>query len=91
MPILDTDSFIADVYIDIAPRHKAWLQDLSPYLADCARLESALLPWEELAATDQTEFRTLDKDSQLRSKKKFASQFPVELQSMQNLEAFIQE
>lgn len=25
-------SFILDVYIDIAPRHKAWVQDVSPYI-----------------------------------------------------------
>lgn len=42
------DSFVLDVYIDIAPRYKAWVQDIGPYLPDCERLENALLPWSEV-------------------------------------------
>ena len=37
---LDQSSFIMDVYIDIAPRYQAWVQDISPFLPGCQRLES---------------------------------------------------
>ena len=39
-----------DVYIDIAPNYRAWVQDLSPFLAGCKRLENALFPWDEALA-----------------------------------------
>ena len=42
------DSFILDVYIDIAPRHKVWVQDISPYIPHVERLSSELLHWEEI-------------------------------------------
>ena len=42
------NSFLLDVYIDIAPRYKAWVQDISPYLPGSERLENALFPWDEV-------------------------------------------
>ena len=67
------ESFILDVYIDIAPRHKAWVQDISPYIPYVDKLANALLDWEELTALEQqaaqskaegkdfvAEFRTAD-------------------------------
>ena len=78
-----------DVYIDIAPRYKAWLQDVSPYLQGSQRLESALLTWDELSQLEVQrkeqgeafvpEFRTADQGSNLRQKKDYASRFPVEI------------
>ena len=47
----DMQTFLMDVYIDIAPRHRAWVQDFSPYLPGCERLENALFPWDEVAET----------------------------------------
>lgn len=44
-------TFLMDVYIDIAPRHRAWVQDFSPYLPGCERLENALFPWDEVTET----------------------------------------
>ena len=32
------DSYLLDVYIDIAPRYKVWVQDFSPFLQGCSRL-----------------------------------------------------
>ena len=87
-------SFIADFYIDIAPRYKAYLQDIGPYLPNSECLANALFPWEELAqksleAKSSEEFevdiRVADKESNLRPRKDFATQFPVELQSMAEL------
>lgn len=37
-----------DVYIDIAPRYKIWVQDITPFLRNSHRLENALFPWEEI-------------------------------------------
>ena len=39
---------IIDVYIDIAPRYKAWVQDVSPFLPGSQRLENALFQWDEV-------------------------------------------
>ena len=43
------NSFLLDVYIDIAPRYKVWVQDLSPFLQGCQKLENALFTWDEIS------------------------------------------
>jgi len=93
LALAPVSSFILDVYIDIAPRHKAWVQDISPYLPGCDRLENALFPWDEVEArSDEAaqegyiiEIRTADRESQLRPRKDFATRFPMEMQNMSQL------
>ena len=46
----DMSTFLLDVYIDIAPRHRAWVQDFAPYMPGSHRLENALFPWDEVSA-----------------------------------------
>ena len=85
---LGLDTCILDVYIDIAPRYKAWLQDVSPFIPGSDRLENQLFTWAELAELGDSasldeeqvvEIRTADSASQLRPKKDYANRFPVEL------------
>ena len=91
--------FILDVYIDIAPRHKAWVQDISPYLPGCNRLKNELFPWEDVEAISEeatnkdyeVEIRTADRDSQLRLRKDFATRFPMELQNIAQLQQLIDQ
>ncbi len=45
--LLKYDTYILDVYIDIAPRHKAWVQDVSQLLPEFM-LQSNLFTYEEI-------------------------------------------
>ena len=99
-------TFLMDVYIDIAPRHRAWVQDFSPYLPGCERLENALFPWDEVTETqlarqqqeeaaneleqNVVEIRTADSASSLRPKKDYGVRFPMELQNMAELKKFME-
>jgi len=62
-----TQNFVMDVYIDIAPNHKPYVQDISPYLPHCARVSGLLFDWDYLEALDaescEPEFRTLDSET----------------------------
>lgn len=58
-------TYILDVYIDIAPRHKAWVQDISPLLPEFMQ-DNELFNFDEvqqLKMDDEAEFRTLSEDS----------------------------
>ena len=88
------DSYAVDVYIDLPPKHKAWVQDINSLTKEFH--DSQLFSFDELSseaeavdATLPAEFRTLSEDSQLRPAKHADNQFPVELQSMDELQKVI--
>ncbi len=78
--------FILDIYIDIAPRHKAWAQDVTP-LCKVFMKDSNLYSLEEIIGTKikDVEFRTLDKDSALRPHKYAENRFPIEISNPTDL------
>lgn len=66
---LEFNSYILDVYIDIAPKHKAWVQDITPLTAEFFG-DSSLFSIEEVTQpVEECEFRTLGEDSALRPQK----------------------
>jgi hypothetical protein len=71
------DTFVLDLYVDIAPRHRVFVQDISPYMPATASL---LFEWDELEQPiDMAEFRTLSEDSCIRRPKNYDIRFPIEL------------
>jgi hypothetical protein len=78
--------FILDIYIDIAPRHKAWAQDVTP-LCKVFLKDSNLYSLEEIIESEiqDVEFRTLDKDSALRPQKHTENRFPIEINNPTDL------
>ena len=80
------DSYAMDVYIDLPPKSKAWVQDINSLTPEFH--DSELFTFDELSQitpAQEVEFRTLSADSQLRPAKYSENQFPVELQSMDEL------
>lgn len=61
-------TYILDVYIDIAPRHKAWVQDITPLTASFMN-DSNFFTLEEVISSSDAEFRTLSQDSVVRPMK----------------------
>jgi hypothetical protein len=75
------ETFIVDVYVDIAPRHRVFVQDISPFLtAESNGVSPGLFEWTELDQPETiAEFRTLSEDSSIRRPKNYDIRFPVEL------------
>lgn len=49
----DMDSYVMDVYVDVAPKHRVWLIDFNPWIPGC--VDSLLYEWEELEAEGNEE------------------------------------
>lgn len=85
------DNFVLDVYVDIAPRHRVFVQDVSPLLPT-HEVSPGLFEWEELEQQITiAEFRTLSEDSAIRRPKNYDIRFPVEIQNMDQLQSIIDQ
>ena len=85
-----------DVYIDIAPRHKAWVQDISPLLPEFMQ-DSQLFQFDEVSqlaqssTSEQAEFRSLSEDSVLRPMANSENCYPLEFSSFDQLQGIIEQ
>ena len=82
------ETFVFDLYVDIAPKHRVFLQDVSPWIEQTS---SSLFEWDELNvdSVNEPEFRTLSADSTMRRPKNYDIRFPVELNNMAELQRII--
>jgi hypothetical protein len=84
-------TFVVDVYVDIAPRHRVFVQDVSPLLP-AHGVSPGLFEWAELEQPITiAEFRTLSEDSAIRRPKNYDIRFPVEIQNMDQLQSIIDQ
>lgn len=79
---------VIDVYVDIAPKHRVFVQDISPFHS---AISSCLFDWNEITHSKhgEPEFRTLSSDSAIRRPKNYDLRFPMELSSMEQLQQII--
>ena len=44
-------SYVMDVYVDVAPKHKVWLIDFNPWIPES--VDSLLFKWEDLLTIEE--------------------------------------